>query len=115
MRSALPQMPDSKQRNVLKIPYFRSYLRGFGQGAAETICGIRSGIIRAEGPELAQVLAEQNIRAEEAYNRKFPDTRRLRKERASHLDGFLEGQDAGCMADLGDEYLAQHDLVFAML
>jgi hypothetical protein len=32
-----------------------------------------------------------------------------------HLDGFLEGQDAGRKADLGDEYLAQHDLVFATL
>lgn len=115
VRSALPQMPDSKQCSVLKIPYFRNYLRGFGQGVAGTIRDIRTAIIRTEGPELARILAEQDARAEDVYNRKFPRTRGLKKERATHLDGFLNGQDAGRTADLGDEYLAQHDLVFAML
>jgi hypothetical protein len=115
VRSALPQMPAGKQRNVLKIPYFRNYLRGYGQAVGDTVRDIRAEFIRAEGPELTQALAGQDARAEEVYSREFPDTRELRKERASHLDGFLEGQDAGRTADLGDEYLAQHDLVFAML
>ena len=115
VRSALPDLPGTRGRSVLKAPYFRNYLRGFGQGAAETIREIRAEFIRAEGNELLWVLAEQGVRAEEVYSREFPDTTGLRKERASRLDGFLEGQAAGRAVDLGDEYLAQHDLVFAVI
>ena len=115
VRSALPDLPDTRKRSVLKVPYFRNYLRGFGQGAAETIREIRAEFIKAEGDALPRILAEQDVRAEEVYSREFPDTAGLRKERAGHTDGFLEGQDAGREVDLGDEYLAQHDLVFAMI
>ena len=115
VRSALPQMTEGRKRSALKIPYFRNYLRGFGQGAAETIREIRAEYIQAEGDDLHRILAEQDVQADEVYSRTFPGTSELRKERVSHLDGFLEGQDAGRAADLGDEYLAQHDLVFATL
>ncbi|HXL88817.1 MAG TPA: hypothetical protein VN969_07540 [Streptosporangiaceae bacterium] len=115
IRSALPDLPDARKRSVLKVPYFRNYLRGFGQGAAETIQEIRAEFIQAEGDALPRILAEQDVRAEEVYSREFPDTSGLRHEQAGHTDGFLEGQDAGQSVDLGDEYLAQHDLVFAMI
>jgi hypothetical protein len=115
VRSALPGLADTRKRSVLKVPYFRNYLRGFGQGAAETIREIRAEFIQAEGDELPRILAEQDVRAEEVYSREFPDMAGLRKEQAGHTDGFLEGQDAGQAVDLGDEYLAQHDLVFAMI
>jgi hypothetical protein len=115
VRSALPAMSVGQRRSALKIPYFRNYLRGFGQGVAETIREIRAEFIQAEGDHLRRILAEQDRRAEDAYRRGFPDPAELRKEQARHLDGFLEGQDAGRAVDLGDEYLAQHDLVFAML
>jgi len=109
VRSALPGMPDGRQRRALKVPYFRDYLRGFGQGVAEIIRGIRAEFITDHGADVVSILAEQ------AYSREFPDMAELRKERVSHTDGFLAGQDAGRAADLGDEYLAQHDLVFALL
>jgi hypothetical protein len=32
VRSALPDLPDVRKRSVLRVPYFRNYLRGFGQG-----------------------------------------------------------------------------------
>ena len=115
VRSALPGMPDVRKRSVLKVPYFRNYLRGFGEGAADTVREIRAEFIQAGGGALPRILAEQDVRAEEVYSREFPDTAGLRKERASHLNGFLEGQDAGRAVDLGDGYLAQHDLVFAMI
>ena len=115
VRSALPDLADTRKRSVLKVPYFRNYLRGFGQGAAETIQEIRAEFIQAEGDALPRILSEQDVRAEEVYSREFPDTAGLRTERARHLNGFLEGQDAGRSVDLGDEYLAQHDLVFAMI
>jgi hypothetical protein len=115
VRSALPAMPDARRRSALTVPYFRNYLRGFGQGAAETIREIRAEFIQDCGADVVRILAEQDVRAEEVYSGEFPDTTGLRKERSGHLDGFLEGQDAGRAADLGDEYLAQHDLVFAML
>jgi hypothetical protein len=115
VRSALPGMSAGQRRSTLKIPYFRNYLRGYGQGAAETIREIRAEYIQAEGDDLPRILAEQDIRAEQAYRRGFPDPTELRRERAGHLDGFLEGQDAGRAVDLGDEYLAQHDLVLATL
>jgi hypothetical protein len=115
VRSALPDLQDSRKRSVLKVPYFRNYLRGFGQGAAETIREIRAEFIKAEGDALPRILAEQDVRAEEVYSREFPDSAGLLKERAGHTNGFLEGQDAGREVDLGDEYLAQHDMVFAMI
>jgi hypothetical protein len=115
VRSALPDLANARRRSVLKVPYFRNYLRGFGQGAAETIREIRAEFIQAERDALPRILAEQDVRAEEVYSREFPDTAGLRKERAGHTDGFLEGQDAGRAVDLGDEYLAQHDLVFALI
>jgi hypothetical protein len=115
VRSALPQMPPARASRALDVPYFHNYLRGFGRGVAETIRVIRTEFIQAEGDDLPGILAEQNVRAEEVYNRRFPDATEMRKERVGHLDGFLEGQDAGRAADLGDEYLAQHDLVFALL
>ena len=115
VRSALPDMPVGRRRSALKIPYFRNYLRGFGQGAAETIREIRAEFIQAVGDDLRRILAEQDVRADQVYRRGFPEGVELRRERAGHLDGFLEGVDAGRAVDLGDEYLAQHDLVFAML
>jgi hypothetical protein len=110
-----PELADMRTRTARKASYFRSYLRGFGQGAAETIRAVRAEFIRTEGHDMLRVLAEQDVRAEEVYSREFPDTTALRKERPGHLGGFLSGQDAGRAVDLGDEYLAQHDLVFAMI
>jgi hypothetical protein len=112
VRSALPQMSALR---ACKVQYFRNYLRGFGLGLAETIREIRAEFIRAEGDDLPGILAEQSVRADEVYNRRFPDTTAMRKERVGHLDGFLEGQGAGRAADFGDDYLARHDLVFALL
>lgn len=116
VRASLPKMPARHWRNSLRVPYFRSYLRGFGQGAADTIREIRAEFINNEGNDLLlQVLAEQDVLAHEAYARRFAGTMAMRKERAVHTDAFLEGRDAGRAADLGSEYLAQHDLIFAML
>jgi hypothetical protein len=112
---ALLKVPAGRQGGDLKVTYFRSYLRGFGQGAAQAVGEIRAQVLRAEGDELLRVLAEQDIRAAVTYGREFPDTSRLRQERAGHAVGFLEGRDAGRAADLGDGYLARHDLLFAML
>jgi hypothetical protein len=115
--SADLELPPAQLRNARRVPYFRSYLCGFGWGAAERIRGIRAGLIQAGGADLHRTLTGQDRRAEEVYNREFPGSTStgLRNDRASHLDGFLQGQDAGRAADPGDEYLLQHDLVFAML
>jgi hypothetical protein len=115
VRSALPQMPHGMRRAVLKVPYFRDYLRGFGKGAGETIRGIRTEFIQAGGSELAGVLAGRDVLAEELYNQEFPDTRKLPRARVSHANGYEAGLDAGLTAELDDDYLVQHDLVFAML
>jgi hypothetical protein len=115
VRSALPQMPHGMRRGVLKVPYFRDFLRGYGKGVAETIRGIRTEFIQAGGPELTGILAEQDALAEKLYNQEFPDTRKLPQAQASHPNGYEAGLDAGLKVDLGDEYVAQHDLVFAML
>jgi hypothetical protein len=115
VRSADPQLPPAQLCSTRKVPYFRSYLCGFGWGAAESIREARAGLIQAGGSDLHQILIGQDLRAEEMYTREFPGSTGLRNDRASHVDGFLQGQDAGRAADLGDEYLLQHDLVFAML
>jgi hypothetical protein len=115
VRSALPDMPDGRRCRALKAPYFRDYLRGFGQGVAETIREIRAEFITDHGADVVSILAEQDIRAEEVYSREFPDMAELRKERASHTEGFLAGQDAGRTADLGDEYLAQPGVRSALI
>jgi hypothetical protein len=109
-----PTLPAARRR-ALKVPYFRSYLRGYGEGVAETVRSLRAELLQSAGSELGQILFEEDALAETMYNRGFPGTHLLRPERASHPDGYQEGLSTGLTADLGDKYAAQHDLVFAML
>ena len=95
VRSALPHLRATRKRSVLKVPYFRNYLRGFGQGAAETIQEIRTEFIQAEGDALPRILAEQDVRAEEVYSREFPDTAGLRTERAATPTGSWRDRTPG--------------------
>ena len=115
VRNALPQMNGAQRRRVLVTPYFRSFLRGYGLAVAENIRALRAEMIKSEAVELARILASDEARIEHRFNRDFPDRQSLRKEHTGHSGGIEEGKRAGQAADLGDHYLATHDLVFAML
>jgi hypothetical protein len=115
VREALPQMDGARQRRVLVTPYFRSFLRGYGLAIAEKIRALRAEKLKAEGAELARILAADEVRVQEMLDREFPDRQLLRTERVGHCAGMEAGKKAGRAAGFGDYYLATHDLVFAML
>src|SRR5487761_1719943 len=115
VRDALPQMNGASQRRVLVTPYFRSFLRGYGFAVAEKIRTLRAETIKAEGIELARILTAEQARIDDLFNRDFPDRQPLWTERSGHRAGVAAGRKAGRSADFGDNYLATHDLVFAML
>jgi hypothetical protein len=112
--SAMPRQSRARQRRALVTPYFRSYLRGYGLAVAENIRGLRANAISAGGAELARILAADQARTE-MLSRDFPDRQPLRAERNGHAAGMDAGRKAGQAAGCGDQYLATHDLVFAML
>jgi hypothetical protein len=113
--AALPGMRRAQRRRRFTVPYFRDYLRGWGAGAAQAVDGLRTQLIAAEGAGLAEVLAFQQERAEQACERGFPDAPRVLTREPEIGSAFLDGQEAGQAAGLEDEYAARHDLVFAML
>ena len=115
VREALPQMAAAAQRRVLVTPFFREYLRGYGIGVAEKVRALRADTIAAGGAELAAILSQDQVRVEEVFSRDFPDRKPLRKERRDHAAARQKGLEAGRNADIGDWYIARHDLVFAML
>jgi hypothetical protein len=115
VRAAQPDMKQEQRRRQFATPYFREHLRGYGAGAAEAISGLRSRIVATAGAELAESLAVQESRAEEAYGREFPDSPLLPAKDSVLSSAFLVGRDAGRAAGLDEEYAAQHDLVFGML
>lgn len=115
VHGAVPQMSLATSRRVLITPYFRDYLRGYGLGVAEQLQDVRTPAIKARGRALAEALAGDQIRVDEMFGRNFPDRKPLRPERGGHQRAKNAGKRAGRLADIGDDYLAQHDLVFAML
>jgi hypothetical protein len=114
-REALPDMSDAARRRILVVPFYREYLRGFGLGAAEMIRAIRAEFVKTAGDELAAVMSVDEARIAAEFEAKFPDRQPLRPERTSHDAGRQAGLTAGRMADIGDWYIARHDLSFAML
>lgn len=112
---ALPQMKAATQRRVLTRPYFRDFIRGYGLAIAEQIRALRASYIEQAGPDLIQVIKASQARIEEMFRRDFPDRQPLRKELGEHRRGLAAGHAAGQQAGFGDQYLAVHDLVFAML
>jgi hypothetical protein len=115
VRAVLPGMRRAQRRQLFTVPYFRDYLRGWGTGAAQTVGGLRSQLIDAEGDGLAESLAVQQARAEQACSREFPDAALLRTRDPEPCSAFLAGREAGRTAGLENEYAVRHDLVFAML
>jgi hypothetical protein len=115
VHGAVPQMRLATSRRVLVTPYFRDYLRGYGRGIAEQLQGMRAPAIRAGGPALAEALSGDQARVDETFSRSFPDRKPPRPERGTHERAENAGRRAGRIADIGDDYLAKHDLVFAML
>jgi len=113
--NALPQLSRKVQRRTLVMPYYRAFLRGYGQAVAETISALRTSKIQTGDPELSRILAADQARVEEAFSRDFPDRQPLRTERTGHRIGMRAGHRAGREVDLGDCYLVTHDLVFALL
>jgi hypothetical protein len=113
---ALRQMNTKAQRRVLITPFFRDYLRGFGLGVTEQIQAVRAETLEAGGRELAQIMAADQARIADVFNRDFPGRPPLRPESTGHHGGMEAGRKAGRAAELGDDgYLAKHDLIFAML
>jgi hypothetical protein len=115
VHGAVPQMRLATSRRVLITPYFRDYLRGFGRGVAEQLHGMRTPAIRAGGQAMAEALADDQMRVDETFSSSFPDRKPLRPERGSHERAEEAGRRAGRIADIGDDYVARHDLVFMML
>jgi hypothetical protein len=115
VRDELPHISGTGRRRGQVTVYFRDYLRGYGIGAAEKICSLRADTMMAGVAGLAQILACDEMRVSEIFNRDFPDRQPLRPERSAHPGARQEGIDAGRAADLGDGYLASHDLYFATL
>ena len=113
--NALPRLGRKAQRRVLVTPYYRAFLRGYGQAVAETVSAARVKKIQVENPELGRILAADQTRIEEMFRRDFPDRQPLRPERTGHRIGAQAGHRAGLAVDLGDRYLVTHDLVFALL
>jgi hypothetical protein len=114
VHGAVPQMRLATSGRVLITPYFRDYLRGYGRGIAEQLQGVRTPAIRAGGLALAEAFAGDQVRVDETFSRSFPDRKPLRPERGSHERAADAGRRAGRVADIGDDYVARHDLVFAM-
>jgi hypothetical protein len=105
--------PPSRMRVA---PFFRDYVRGYGQGAAEAVNTLRGSVVGSEGTALAAVVAADERRVAEKFSARFPGRQVLRKERGGHRLAFESGKNEGLAAGLGDDdYLAVHDLVFAML
>jgi hypothetical protein len=69
----------------------------------------------AAGVGLAQALARDEMRVGETFDRDFPDRLPLRPEHSANPGARQEGIEAGRVVDLGDGYLASHDLYLAML
>ncbi|MBV9451091.1 MAG: hypothetical protein JO345_34910 [Streptosporangiaceae bacterium] len=114
-REALPEMTEATRLRILVVPYYREYLRGFGMGAAEMIRAIRAEFTKTAGEQLAAIMSADEVRIAEKFETKFPDRQPIRPERTRHDAGREAGIAAGRMADIGDWYIARHDLAFAML
>lgn len=114
-QEALPEMSQATRRRILVVPFYREYLRGFGLGVAEMIHAIRAEFAKTTGDELAAIMSADEARIAEKFETKFPDRQLLRPERTSHDAGRQAGLTAGRLADIGDWYIARHDLTFAML
>ncbi len=114
-REALPEMSAATQRRILVVPFYREYLRGFGIGVAEMIRALRAEFAKTAGDGLASFMSADEARIAAEFETKFPDRQPLRPERTSHDAGRQAGLTAGRMADIGDWYIARHDLTFAML
>jgi len=114
-RAAIPAWTSTARWRTLVRPYFREYLRGYGQGIAEEIRVLRAEATEAGGPELAAALAEDAARIRERFTREFPADKPLRREHTEHRSAREEGMSAGRTAGVSDGYLAIHDLVFSAL
>lgn len=115
VRAAMPGMSGGARRRALVTPYFRDYLRGYGSGIAERVRALRADQIKTEGPELARIIANDSERTRRRFAERFPAQQMLRKERVGLQRARRAGAAAARAAGITDDYLAIHDLVFAML
>ena len=116
VRGAVPQMRMATSRRVLITPYFRDYLRGYGRGIAEQLQGMRTPAIGAGWPNAGRGPRwRPGAGGRERSAAASLTASRFGPSRSSHERAEQAGRRAGRIADIGDDYLAKHDLVFAML
>ncbi|MGH3157035.1 MAG: hypothetical protein ACRDNF_10720 [Streptosporangiaceae bacterium] len=84
------------QRRTWIAAYYRSYVRGYGYGIAETIEAARTTIVgEAAGTGAAVLLARDAARVQAVFTREFPGLRPTRRERHHHAQALAAGRQAG--------------------
>ncbi|WP_018686509.1 DUF2786 domain-containing protein [Actinokineospora enzanensis] len=88
-------------KNILRRDYFRSFIKGYGQGVADKILATRNDLAEeVKGSAKAVVLVRDTERIAAEYARKFPEISQDRGSKTT-VAGHAAGVRAGRAADTG--------------